>query len=101
MRLFEKDKQKNFFVPEHISKQIVEDDFLQLLINHSMEAAYTLNFLYEIGKITQLSLSCNFEREYFEVYFIFVLHLVRRTVVHEIAKLKFDRFANSVRTIEK
>ncbi|KAL5276802.1 TUBGCP5 family protein [Megaselia abdita] len=68
LRLFEKDKEKNFFVPEHVSKQIVEDDFLQLLISHSMEAAYTLNFLYEIGKITQLSLTCNFDQNLYETF---------------------------------
>ena len=61
MRTFESDESKDFTIPSYISKQILEDKFIKLLLNHSMEAAYTLNILYENGKFVQLSSTSNFK----------------------------------------
>ncbi|XP_053950700.1 gamma-tubulin complex component 5 [Anastrepha ludens] len=78
VREFNKNKEKAFFVPTHISKMIIENSFFQLLLEHSLEAGCTLNLLYEINRIGELRSAYDaIEGKLYNVFIEDVLKYVR------------------------
>ncbi|XP_055389842.1 gamma-tubulin complex component 5 [Condylostylus longicornis] len=88
VRLFEKCKELSFYVPKNISDLIKESAFIKLIINHAIEAGYTLNFLYEIDKISYLRSASNFDDNLFDHFFNDVMSSVKnfKIAINEITK---------------
>lgn len=79
VRPYYKDKEKSFFVSNHISKIISNNSIFCLLLEHSLEAGCTLNLLYEINRIGDLSNACEaIEGKLYQVFIKDVLSFIEK-----------------------
>lgn len=91
MREFQKNKQKSFFVPTHVSNVITQNRLFHLMQEHCLEAGRTLNLLYEINRIGDLRNSGTTIKG--KLYNIFIkdylqqLHILQSTIKQQSAEL--------------